>query len=225
VDTLNRSPGVAAYGELFQPGRVKGFTWGARGFPSYVSYRRDGGRSALRYLRTWLEGDQQATAAGFKLMYRHAVQHPQVMAYLRMRGVRVLHLVRTNSVDVAFSRAALERAHGHSTDPDAAPHADVAVDPARVVADARAHRRSVRTARAILRGVAMRHLEVSYEELCDDPAAILGRTGAFLGLPQPPTPGASPLRKLAGRQGQGVSNLDEVRRALERAGFGHLLDA
>src|SRR5205823_2889123 len=117
VDTLNRAPGVTAYGELFQPGRVKGFTWGALGFPSYVVYRRERRGRAGAYLRELFAGRPDARAVGFKMMYGHATRHPQVMAHLRRRGVRVVHLVRANSVDVALSRAFIAaRPYGHATD-------------------------------------------------------------------------------------------------------------
>ena len=224
VDTLNQAPGVAAYGELFQPDRIRPFTWGARGFPSYVVYRREGGGSAAKYLRDLFEAQEGATTVGFKFMYRHALDHPQVLAYLRLRRARVLHLVRRNGVDVAFSRAAIEaRSYGHATNPSTLEPVALSLDPATVVAGVRAHQRGVRIARAVVAASLSPRLEVTYEELCDRPRRALVEVAEFLGLEEPPSVGASPLRKQAAGQGDGVTNLAEVREALIRAGFGDLL--
>jgi LPS sulfotransferase NodH len=224
VDTLNRAPGVAAYGELFQPGRMRPFTWGAQGFPSYVVYRREGRGGAAKYLGELFAGQEGAAAVGFKLMYRHAVEHPQAIAYLRLRRARVLHLVRRNGVDVAFSRAAIEaRSYGHATDPSALEAVALTLDPAAVVADVRAHRRGIRIARTVIAASRAPRLEVSYEELCDTPGRALAEVAEFLELEAPPSVGTSTLRKQSARQGEGVTNLAEVRRALVEAGFGDLL--
>jgi LPS sulfotransferase NodH len=224
VDTLNRAPGVAAYGELFQPGRMRPFIWGARGFPSYVVYRREGRGSAPTYLRELFAAQEGAAAVGFKLMYRHAVEHPQALAYLRLRRARVLHLVRRNGVDVAFSRAAIEaRPYGHVTDSSTLDPVALTLDPAAVVADVRAHQRGIRIARIVVAASLAPRLEVSYEDLCDTPGRALAEVAEFLGLEAPPSFGTSPLRKQSAGQGEGVANLAEVRQALVEAGFGKLL--
>lgn len=223
VDTLNGAPGVAAFGELFQPGRTRPFSWGAAGFPSYAVYRRRHRGGAVRYLRH-LFATHDERAVGFKLMYRHAVAHPEAMAYLRLRGARVVHLVRTNSLDVAFSRAAIEaRPYGHATDPATLERVALTLDPAAVVAEVRAHQRRIGMARRLVAASASPRLEVSYEDLCDRPDQTLADVAEFLRLSAPPAAGGSPLRKQSAHQGDGVTNLAEVRQALARAGYGGLV--
>ena len=230
VDTLATHPQVTAYGEVFMPGRTRDPRWGAQGFPFYARYLQDRTRRAhpltpTTYLRA-LYRSTDARAVGFKLMYGQARRHPSVAAYLGLRRVRVVHLIRENGLDVALSRrAAAERRVTSHADAAGAPETVRLIVPTQaLVQELRAHERSVRMARRMLRAARMPVLELTYEQLFSDTAANLESILGFLGL-EPDSRSVAPrLRKVnVSGHAERIANYEDVRRVLTEAGFGSLL--
>ena len=223
VQTMNRAAGVTAYGELFLANRMQ--TWGASDVPPYDAYRSAGRfPRVIRYTRGVLDRPGNA-AVGFKLMYGQARRHPTLWAYLMARRVRIIHLVRENSLDVAISRqvaAQTGRFHAEAADVSDAP--DVQVDTRQLVRDIRSHRRWVSAARRLGGVGASPWLELRYESLVAFSGRELGRLGAFLGVELVPA-GSTPdsLKRPGGAGGHRIANLAEVRTAVTEAGYASLL--
>jgi hypothetical protein len=125
MDRLTKHPEVGGYGEVLLP-EVKGRpTWppGAEDRPFLAVYLRERGISQPRvrghyhlfpYLDHLYEPRRGLRAIGFKLMYDQVLRYPEILLYLRARKVRVIHLVRTNLLDIVLSREALAlRRHPH----------------------------------------------------------------------------------------------------------------
>lgn len=231
VDALNGHPRAVVFGEALQPGRGGPFRFGAANLLPYELHRRRGGQTlgplpAVRYLRTLYAIPGEQTAVGFKLMYGHAARHPTAAAYLRLTGIRIIHLIRSNPVDAAISNrlsVARGRGGGHDTG-TALPPVRLRVEPAAFVSEVATRDRTVRVARAVLAISGADRLEVTYEGMLDDPAGCHQTVLRFLGLPPSPEPLPGTTRRLSsGDQGAQIENFDEVRDALARAGFGRHL--
>ena len=220
------------YGEPFKPNRVKPFRFGAKTFAPFVPYKQERGRAvwppaSIAYLRDLYATGEGSKAVGFKLMYGHARAHPLASLYLRATSVSVVHLVRTNAVDVAISRYATERrgkTGGHDTADRPVVQETVRVDPGEFVSAVEAHERTVERMRRLLGVTRTPTAEVVYEDLSADPAGEIGRVASFLGLDPGSMSLESQLRKIAsGPQGTVIENFDEIRAALVASGHGGYL--
>ena len=73
------------------------------------------------------------------MMYDQATAHPAVLLYVRSRRVRILHLVRTNLVDIALSQIAMTfRRSTHAWSPREREDMKVPVDTTELLARAEA---------------------------------------------------------------------------------------
>ena len=222
---LGSHPAVETFGELFQHGAKR-----ENAFPAYVE--RHGGRRS-RFARPGLTfgflNDLYAPrpgieATGFKLMYQDVKEHPYVLAYIARRRVRVVHLLRTNLLDIVVSNdTARARGRFHASD-EQVEQVAVPVDPDTIVSRLETLDRKVRLARALLAAVRAPRLEVSYEELVAEPARW-SDVLRFVGVHDPAAALTTPLKKLNTlRKDATISNYGEIETVLRPTRFAAFLD-
>lgn len=193
MERLAAHPEVGAYGELLLGGREGWPEWppGASDRPFYQTYltERDAGarrrehRHLFSYLDYLYEPRRGFRAIGFKLMYNEATPYPELLVYLKARGVRVLHLARSNLLDIAFSQIAMRsRTFVHAWSPDQREAVRVTVDTAYLLKLLRRHERDRVIARRVLRAARVPVHEASYEALVADDAHLT-RILRFLRIP------------------------------------------
>ena len=233
LDVLGGVPGTTVHAELFLPRRKpredRSMSWSTaeyldrtqRGHPLFCEARpRLGARpwSVVAYVD---EVYRRSGAVGFKVMYSNLVRHPELWAYVVARGVRVVHLVRANLLDVAVSERvwrASRTVHRLAGEPEIALE-PIWIDPDELVANVRRMQRRARLMRSLLRAFRVACLEVRYETLVRDPDAF-GAVCDFLSVGRVPFPPPSSLGKLVKQPvSQIIRNYDEVTSALDAAGL------
>ncbi len=225
MQMLDSHPAVQTYAERFDP-RGKD--------PLYFAERsRQNGtrrnpisqtRLCFTYLDELYAPAPELEAVGFKLMYEHAKANPAVLAYIGWRRVRVVHLVRTNLLDILIS-ADTARARGrfHSDGDELAP-VKVSLDPTSVVARLDTLDKRVRLMRRGLAVTQTPTIEVSYEELVADPRGF-DDILRFLGVAETNHDLTSTLTKLNKlERSRLVDNYDEIQNVLGPTRYAAFLD-
>ncbi len=163
-------------------------------------------------------------AVGFKLMYSQARENPAVLAYLRLRRVSVVHLVRANLLDVIVSdETARARGRYHSPSVDLDP-VTVSLDPGAVVKRLAVLDRQVRIVRRVLAATRIPTIEVSYEDLAAD-SREFDKILRFLAVRDSSYELTSKLRKLNTlKKPQIVENYREIEGTLSGTRFARFLD-
>lgn len=226
VDLLDSHPAIAAYSELFLEGGTGTPDWGGgRDLPFWSAWRA--GRLAAeapleRYLNQVFHPRPGVRAAGFKLMYGQAGALPELLPALAARGARAVHLVRENLLDVVVSHeAAAARGiyHARGTAPaDAAP---VRLNAGELVARLTGSERSVVRARRRLAELGLPAIEIRYEDVAADRAAL---TPALRLLEVEDRPLRSSLRRLVRADHPAViENYAEVGLALAGSRYAGML--
>ena len=196
---LNSHPGVTVYGELLLP-EPSGERplWEpndlefARVF--VTRHTRPGLRVTrpywtMRYLQRVF--DQPCRAAGMKLMYEQARRWPDAMAYVTLRRVRVIHLVRRNLLDIVLSEMVREQTGVWHVTNDGRPEQPgkirpldglkIRIDPDELLRWLNHLARNQQVFRTWLAASRARALEVEYEQLVGEHELFAGIL-AFLGL-------------------------------------------
>ena len=227
VSLLNQMQGTTTYGELFLPRKRSG-KWDADfAYPRFVEARQAGQRNrpaeVFKYLDTLY---QQPGAVGFKLMYSHLRRYPELLAYLLVHRVRVVHLVRKNPLDLLISRAVkrkLQQAHRLANEP-AVQGVQVELNTDTLLKKLQIKQRKMNRARNLLRWSGLRQIEVGYEELQTDPTAFPGLC-RFLSIESDGKMPESKFQKVRREsQTQVLKNYGEVRQVLEGTGYMVYLD-
>jgi LPS sulfotransferase NodH len=182
TDMLDSHPAISSYEELFLPADEDRRPWGPAHQEFFDDYYRDHVKRewplsrpywAVRYLED-LYGPRSATGAvGMKLMYSQLKERPWLLAYMALRRVRVVHLVRTNLLDVILSgETARARRQYHALASDAVAPSTVSLPVEDLVSELERLRRSVDRIRLLLKLLPAPSVEVSYEDLTRDDAAF-----------------------------------------------------
>lgn len=236
MDRLTKHPEVGGYGEVLLPG-VKGRpTWppGAEDRPFLAVYLRDRGMShprlwghyyLFRYLDYLYQPRRELRAIGFKLMYDQVLRYPGILVYLRARKVRIIHLVRTNLLDVVLSREAMAlRRHPHGSSGGKGEDVRVEIDTARLLGELKRLEREQQIARLTCRALRLDTHDVTYESLLGENEPIRGTLG-FLGIDHDRgVDFTSSLRKLARKSHrESIVNFDEVEACLSPTEFGRFI--
>ncbi len=231
VDMLNSHPQVTCYGALFLPEGQGKQPVGAQ-MPYFYDLMRQEGRSRIlhpvlgwRFVSSVFRNTRGGTAVGFKLMYSQFKYVPWLLLYLTLRRVRVVHLVRSNKLDHVISTAsARARGQFHQWDGEQVENPPVRLEPERVVDQIRWEETKVRRARRILALLRAPRLEITYEELVQDPSRY-DDVLTFIGAPTSEGQLTTSLRKWNRRGYEAsVENLDELRAALRGTPYAALLD-
>jgi LPS sulfotransferase NodH len=230
MNLLNQMDDTTAYGELFLRRKrdPEGVTWDSENsYPRFYEDRpgNPGVRpfSVLSYLGKVY---QQPGAVGFKLMYSQVQKFPEILAYLTLRRVHVVHLVRQNLIAGIVSRAIKDktrRAHRLAGEPELA-DIQVQLNPKKLIAKLERRERKIRLARRLLSWTLLPHIEVAYEELEQD-LSCFHEVCSFLSIQSGGTMPKSSLVKLNRRpHAEVISNYSEVREALLATPFARYLE-
>lgn len=235
MERLAAHPRIGSYGELLLD-REGWPSWppGAHDRPVYKTYLRDRGhlhstwarqRHLFQYLDYVFSPRRGYEAIGFKMMYDQATGHPGVLPYIRLRGLRILHLVRTNLLDIALSQIALTlRSSSHAWSPGQREDLKVVVDTTELLGMLVRLERRGPCARAILNLLGAPTMELDYEALraSDEPWRATLR---FLSVGDQPSDllQATMLKLAPDSQREGVANFDEVEACLGGTRFARFL--
>lgn len=179
---LDSHPAIASYEELFLPADEDRRSWGPADQEFFDNYYRRHAKHklplarsfwALKYLNALYAPRPATDAVGMKLMYSQLKERPWLLAYMVLRRIRVIHLVRTNVLDVILSgETAKARNQYHALASDKVAPSAVTLPAERLVADIESLQQSVDSIRLLLRLLPLSSVEVSYEELTRDEAAF-----------------------------------------------------
>ena len=197
IDLLNMQPGVEAHGELFleQPRSTPAIA-GRADFRRFIEVHGTPGLTRIPRVFSYLnELYRTPHTVGFKLMYTQLRRHPEILAYLVARRVRVVHLIRLNHIDVIVSEE-LARLTGRSHAPVGASTSIpmVYLNPATLLRRMQKLSRNCEEARRALRYSSCPVLEVAYEVLLEG-AQEFARVVRFLDISLPATEMRSSLAK------------------------------
>jgi LPS sulfotransferase NodH len=239
IERMAAHPEVAGYGELLLPLQPDMDGWadwppGAKDRPYYDTYLEEHGLGGSRlrrhlelfdYLDYVYERRRNLRAIGFKLMYDQVRLYPEILVYLRIRAVRVLHLIRTNVLDILLSReAGQRRSVWHARSPEELETVRVHVTTSELLPKLTRLRREQMVARSLLKALGSAESEFSYERaLADD--AILWQALQLVGVQEIKGVDLSPISvKLAPLSHRdGIANFEEVEEALVGTRFARLL--
>jgi LPS sulfotransferase NodH len=232
MDTLDSHPQVLTYGELLRPGEEGWPGYGGDDIPyfsEYLAARRVRPRAVpvrrLAYLRSVFRARPGLRAVGFKLMYGHLRQSPEVLPALALRRVRIVHLVRANllgavvSYDLAKSSGVF---HPHRGEP--IPTGTVVLDASRLRERLEHMEWAIARARSSLERFRLPRIDIAYEELLGRREETLERVMRFLGV----DPAVESLHSRLARTGSSrglelVDNVEDVRTALQGTRFEWML--
>jgi hypothetical protein len=231
---LDSHPAVRFYGEVFihnirphelglphAPANPRGFSQLPAPpliFAQYAHQHR-GAFKVWRYLYSLLNQPTLPPVLGFKFMYSQWIVHPSVLLWASAHRARVIHLVRTNQLQRVMSSHVFKATQvPHATERVQIP--PFRVDPSAVISAVRGAERRVTKARAVLRTVPVRTLEVSYEALRREPDRVSRRLFHALGLEPVEYQPRGKTRQVVDRPyDQIVSNYAELRNELDRHGI------
>jgi LPS sulfotransferase NodH len=230
MSILNQVEATRAYGELFLKRKKPGSTerWdGELNYPRFPEVYTGSGKLRLRLVFSYLDALYcQPGAVGFKLMYTQLQKYPEILVYLLVRRVKVVHLVRQNQLDVLISRAVknkIRRAHvlnGNKPPEDV----QVSLNTEKLLARLGRRNKRIQTARWLMRRSMLPQLEVTYEDLISDPSSYQ-RLFLFLGIGIGDHIPESKLVRIGGKeQSQVISNYEEVKNALAGTPFARWVD-
>lgn len=229
MSTLNSDPRVMAQGELFLSRRRSlERRWDSDfAHPRFIETRRDGTVPRPFSVFAFLDSLYSAPGAvGFKLMYAHLLQFPELLVYFVRHRIRIVHLVRQNHLDVLLSYAVKARlGKAHLLEGQRAPQdMTVELDAGRLLEQLAWLQRKQRVARWVLTISGLPHMEVAYEDLLRDPAHF-SPIWQFLSLePRSNAPRSSLVKIRRGSHRELIRNYDEVRHVLSGSRFAGLLE-
>lgn len=229
MDRINSVPGAQGHMELFyhlpprRPPRA-----GCNDYPRFVEIGERsgfGGRPAAVF--KYLNGlYSRPGAIGFKLMYPHLRQYPEIFLYLLRHRISIIHLVRNNHLDVILSEhLAGKTGRYHAVKEEQFEQKEmVSLDPATIAARVQWLDRKQRIVRTMLRAIPNPVREVSYEALCHDNNAFL-EVCDLIGIPgeQEDRSKSHLVKTQRSPHDTVIDNYQEVRSALAIAGYQHLL--
>lgn len=230
MSVLNQVEATRAHGELFLRRKKSGSVeqWdGELSYPRFPEIYAAGRKLRPPLVFSYLDALYcQPGAVGFKLMYTQLQKYPEIMAYLLIHRVRVVHLVRQNQLDVLISRAVknkIKQAHilsGNGLPDDIR----VKLSPQKLLARLERRNKRIQTARRLLRWSTLPQIEVTYEDLISDPAAF-HQLFRFLGTEMGDHVPKSKLVRTGGKeQAEVISNYEEVRTALAGTPFARWIE-
>jgi hypothetical protein len=172
-----------------------------------------------------LYGGYTTNAVGFKVMYDQIGYHrygfPMVLRYIRANNVRVIHLIRENSLNTCISKQFARATRTYHTDGNQAQTA-MAIDIPKLMKEIRSVEKAKSRWKAVLD--ADQCLEFSYEDFVIDKQTVSRRLLEFLEVDSS-VQLISPLKKvLTAPLTESILNYAELESALKESGFARFLD-
>jgi LPS sulfotransferase NodH len=232
VDMLESHPRVTCFGALFLPTGTGPHPVGAQ-MPYFCEHLAErGGTSRLgrplaewRFLDHVFRSGGDAGSVGFKFMYSQFRLDPWVLAYVALKRIRVVHLIRRNKLDHVISKeTAKARGRYHMRVGESFENPKVRLDPAEVLRQLDWEETKVRRAGRVLRALRVPLLEVYYEDLVADPGRYADVL-RFVGVDGSEAELKTSLQKWNRRRyDEAIENFDAVRAALAGTPYERLLE-
>jgi len=226
VDRLNMQAGVEAHGELFlDKSRTSPAMAGRDDQRRFIEVHQASGLArvprVVSYLNTLYRSPR---TVGFKLMYAQLRAYPEILPYLSLHRVRIVHLIRRNLIDVLISEElATITGASHVRAGTIADVPRVYLDPNTLIDRMRRRQRSSAKARCLIRVSTCPCLEVSYEALLEGNQEF-GNICEFLEVPGATNNVNSSLKKRATRSHRNaIANYEEVRQVLHPTSYSDML--
>jgi LPS sulfotransferase NodH len=226
MDRLNRQPGVEAHGELFlNHARMKPALASLADGKRFIEVR--GGPKFTRPRRVFSYLDalcRPARIVGFKLMYKQLQNYPEILVYLAVHRVRVIHLTRRNLLDVVVSEE-LAKLTGvsHALADSSSSIPMVQIDTGTIVNRLAGLRNKPNRVRQLIRLFINPMLEVTYESLLENDDEF-ERILKYLEVANSRADAGSSLAKRGVRSHrESIANYDELQRRLDSTPFSHML--
>ncbi len=228
--SLDSHPDLICSGEVFKGGRrpyqhPDGYWAFCRASPrnrirQYVARKRN-----VTDFLTQLFSRPGAAAIGFKLMYSHSLRYPEVVDFIRQRGLSVIHVIRRNVLKTLISRdvARLTGVYHRTKETTEQGQAAITLDPATLIERLDAVAREERTWQERLDGHAP-IMKVSYEDFVNERELETQRLLQFLNLRFVEL--NSPLQRISPTDMRLViANYDEVATVLRGTPYLQFLEA
>jgi hypothetical protein len=219
--------GVEAHGELFlnRP-RLRPAIAGRADYRRFVEVHGTPRLTRIAKVFSYLNRLYRAPGlVGFKLMYTQLRRHPEILVYLAIRRVLVVHLVRKNQIDVIISEE-LARITGTSHIQAGTKRIEIPtvyLNPSTLLDRIRRRSRMSTQARRLVRFTSCPFLEVTYEALLEGEYEF-ARICRFLDIPNLATRMESNLEKRGTRSHRdAIENYDEVKQVLSSTPFVSML--
>lgn len=233
VDILNSHPEIIAFSELFLENTTKDKpTWaGEKDILLWQAYIKKGKTifdrfrpfSCFRYLSYVYSYKENVNAIGFKLMYHQLWHSPEVLVYLLLKKIFVVHLIRRNILDVILSKEALLiRGSFHSF--DKVGQVQVKLNTSNLLKRLEWLDTKIKLAKKLFSCSGVPYVEVDYEKLKSNPSSFNDILN-FLGIEPAKQKLETSLRKLSkGSHMEIITNYEEVRNTLKDTKYDDLLD-
>lgn len=205
--------------------------------PTFFNYKRSvSGKSFLstfRYidLMSDLYLNNETRVLGFKVMYNHLQKHPSILIKLFIDRFKIIHLVRTNYLDILISRTAakqhsvLHSTHKNFTKNNALEKKKVFICPDTLIPNLIRLRRNAKIVQFGLRLAPVNVLEISYEEMVSDKHKILKKVTNFLDVTFEASGFHSELKRIhSGGYAEKIQNYPEVKKILLDSKFSYLIE-
>lgn len=232
VDMLNSQPAITAYSELFlDTSNPRVGHWGGELEVSWNSYFEQSELKLKHLFRPYVVyryldevfSSRKAEALGFKLIYRQFLRCPEMLVYMLVNRVSIVHLIRRNFLDNLLSREMLQIRNLYHSHEDVE-QVQVRLDTSSILKKLRNNDRQVTWAGRIFSRLGLPYVEVSYEDLLSDEKNF-NVISDFLGVEFEQQELSSRLRKLnKGSHREIIANYEEVKKALEGTKYDQLLD-
>jgi len=211
LDQARTSPGIAGKNDL-----IRYFEWKDLNF----SFRPF---SVWKYLSILYA---KKPSVGFKLMYSHLRNYPDIFPYLAFKRIKIIHLVRKNYLDIIISEKIADfTGKSHTTDKTEVNSETLYLDPVETlnkILKLESNTKKIR--KLISKFIMCNKLEVYYEDVVNDPVTTLSKVKFFLDIDISADQIQSNLKKRqTKKKSEIISNYDEIYSTLINAGFGSLL--
>jgi hypothetical protein len=157
-------------------------------------------------------------------MYSQLRRYPEIVAYMALRRVRIVHLLRLNLIDIVVSEELANitgTSHAQVGKPTGVPK--VYLNPATLIDRISRRGRRPKQARSVMRVFGCPLLEVTYESLLESEREF-ARIVEFLDGRLPAAPFQSSLEKRGtGNHRDAIDNYDEVKQVLKSTPFSAML--
>lgn len=222
VNTINNIPGVTCYDELFTL-KAEMYQAGGQGFPRYLDWQKSQKRPFLwNYLNSIYQGKDNS---GFKLVFHQVKANPGLVPYAIAKRLAVIHLIRRNILDVVLSLlSAKKRGKFHYKENEKLPELQpFQVDVEFVVRRIKKNQQNIEDSKKMLKLLPLHSLEIAYEDLVANTDHFRPIWELF-GVDFAESPPQSQMKKIVKNPLHNIVNHEELRRALNNAGFGHFLE-
>ena len=233
IDILDNHPMIKAYEEIFiiNPNRIKPSNRKLLPPVRYYRYKKCFWSRPLKtfsYLNFIQNTESQNQFVGFKLMYNQLKAYPEILIQLVLQQYKIIHLVRSNSIDVVISSEFMKKtkiAHKKKTTINFPENRVIYIDPKKLLYKLRRHKINLRRMQYILRCLPLDTLNVFYDELQEDKDICFKDILKFLGIDKKSSSQLhSNFSKVnPGYHWQKIKNYNEIRSCLKGTEFYKLL--